>query len=163
MFMAAARWVKPRHYPKEGTRAVGTLWVRHAPASASVVRRAVFAALTDAGATADDSFEGALIASELVGNSIRHARPLPSGHLSVTWQIVDDEFTLAVTDGGGDRQVAVQHAEAWQTTGRGLAIVAAVADRWGVRSEEHGNTVWAARRLSLPCVTPNLRPAYAIG
>lgn len=125
---------------------MGRLWVRHAPESAALVRRTVTAALRDAAMSPEQAFEGALVASELVSNAVRHARALPSGHLLISWNIDSDSYTLAVTDGGSDRVIAPRHAQVTDTSGRGLAIVAEFCDAWGVSHAENGSTtVWASR------------------
>jgi hypothetical protein len=94
---------------------VTTLWVRHAPTSASIVRRRVRAALIRAGATEDEALDAALIASELVGNAVRHAPALPSGHLLVECRVKDGGYLITVTDGGGVRELTVKQSEAWDT------------------------------------------------
>ena len=41
-----------------------------------------------------------LVVSELVGNAVRHARPLADGTMQVAWGQADDAVDIAVTDGG---------------------------------------------------------------
>ena len=128
---------------------MATLLVRHTPASAALARRSVQSALLDSGASDDDAFDAALIASELVGNAVRHAAPLPSGHLAVEWLVERDGYRISVTDGGGQGRVSSRAAGAHETSGRGLAIVAALAQDWGVTSNAGSphTTVWARGRL----------------
>ena len=102
---------------------------------------------------ADDAFDAALIASELVANAVRHATPLPSGHLAVEWVLDSASYTISVTDGGSSTDVTVRAAAADDVSGRGLMIVAALAEDWGVSSttSERGaetTTVWARGRFS---------------
>jgi two-component sensor histidine kinase len=95
--------------------------------------------------------DAALIASELVGNAVRHAPALPSGHLAVQWRIEDGpSYVLAVTDGGGVHPFSIKQRDIWDTSGRGLTIVAAVADDWGVSTAEGSTTVWARRKFTAP-------------
>jgi two-component sensor histidine kinase len=95
--------------------------------------------------------DAALIASELVGNAVQHAPALPSGRLAVEWQIEDGpSYLIAVTDGGGVHPVTIKQANVRDTSGRGLAIVAAVADDWGVSLDEGSATVWARRKFTAP-------------
>jgi anti-sigma regulatory factor (Ser/Thr protein kinase) len=86
-----------------------------------------------------------LLVSELVGNAVRHARPLPGGVVCVAWEIARREVTLRVTDGGSSNghrpQASVAGPDA--VSGRGLAIVAALAARWGVEPARGGQSVWA--------------------
>jgi anti-sigma regulatory factor (Ser/Thr protein kinase) len=128
---------------------MATLLVRHTPASAALVRRSVQAALLDSGAGEEEAFDAALIASELIGNAVRHAAPLPSGHLAVEWLIERGGYRISVTDGGSQQRVSTRSAGSHETSGRGLAIVAALAQDWGVTSNAGSphTTVWARGRL----------------
>jgi anti-sigma regulatory factor (Ser/Thr protein kinase) len=119
---------------------------RHAPASAGEVRRQLAADLAHAGLPAAVIGDATLVASELVGNSVRYAAPLPGGVLDVTWGVDGDCVRLRVSDGGG-RSVPVRHdAGPEDVRGRGLAIVAALARDWGVELSRNGSgrasTVW---------------------
>jgi serine/threonine-protein kinase RsbW len=120
--------------------------VRHAPASAGEVRRQLGADLTGAGLPPAVVGDAALVVSELVGNSVRYARPLAGGWLQVSWVIDEDRLLLRVSDGGGP-SVPVRHeAGPEDVRGRGLAIVAALARDWGVEVARNGagpvSTVW---------------------
>jgi serine/threonine-protein kinase RsbW len=120
--------------------------VRHAPASAGEVRRQLSADLDGAGLPASVVSDATLVVSELVGNSVRYARPLPGGVLQVDWTIEADRIRLRVSDGGGS-SVPVRHdAGPEDIRGRGLTIVAALARDWGVEQSRNGagpmSTVW---------------------
>jgi anti-sigma regulatory factor (Ser/Thr protein kinase) len=79
-----------------------------------------------------------LLVSEVVTNSIRHA--LAGGWVSVARG--DGRVRVEVTDTGGGIPTPRQ-AEPHEPTGRGLAIVDALADRWGVNEPSgQGKTVW---------------------
>lgn len=81
-----------------------------------------------------------LIASELFTNAVLHG----GGDVDVTLSVAGDRVRLEVADGGG----AAVPSEARRptpdaVTGRGLAIVDALAQRWGNRSDRAGRTcVW---------------------
>jgi len=75
--------------------------VRHAPASAGRVRRQLGADLAGAGVPAAVISDATLVVSELVGNAVRYAAPLPGGVLEVTWALHPDHLRLRVCDGGG--------------------------------------------------------------
>ncbi|HJQ01982.1 MAG TPA: ATP-binding protein [Jatrophihabitans sp.] len=126
------------------------LIVRHTPSSASIVRREVQAAFLDAGASEEDAFDAALIASELVSNAVRHAAPLPSGQLAVEWLLDGDGYRISVTDGGSPHRIGSRVAGARDLSGRGLTIVAALAEDWGVSagSGPGQTTVWARGLLN---------------
>ncbi|MCW2542007.1 MAG: ATP-binding region ATPase domain protein [Frankiales bacterium] len=126
---------------------MGILWVRHTPASAALVRASLLAALAGTAIAGDDAFDASLIASELIGNAIRHAPPLPSGHLMVEWHIDQTRYTISVTDGGVRPDLATRQPSAWEPSGRGLAIIDALADEWGVEPTEIGTRVWASRTV----------------
>jgi serine/threonine-protein kinase RsbW len=120
--------------------------VRHAPASAGEIRRQLGADLADAGVPKTVIADATLVASELVGNAVRYAAPLPGGVLEVSWA-VDTEFVrLRVSDGGGPSVPARYDAGPEDVRGRGLAIVAALARDWGVEQARNGagpmSTVW---------------------
>lgn len=88
------------------------------------------------------------VLAELVGNAIRHAEPLPGGLVRVAWRLRPTAggvvVTVRVTDGGaraGGPMLRPAGAEA--VDGRGLRIVVALADRWGVDRDGLGQSVWA--------------------
>jgi anti-sigma regulatory factor (Ser/Thr protein kinase) len=126
---------------------VSTLWVQHASSSAAVARHSVLAAFDAAGLTTEQALDAALIASELVGNAVRHAAPLPSGQLALTWSVSPEGYRISVTDGGvpGPARPAIsaRQAAGHHTAGRGLQIVAELADDWGVAAHAGATTVWA--------------------
>jgi anti-sigma regulatory factor (Ser/Thr protein kinase) len=115
-----------------------------------VARRSVLAAFDAAGLTAEQALDAALIASELVGNAVRHAAPLPSGQLAVSWSRDPDGYRISVTDGGvpgtAGPQISARQAGSRDPGGRGLQIVAELSDDWGVAAEAGATTVWARTR-----------------
>jgi anti-sigma regulatory factor (Ser/Thr protein kinase) len=84
----------------------------------------------------------ALLVSELVTNSVRHAG-LASGD-PVSVQISDraDHMRLAVHDGGRGFTPSVQDPGPLALGGRGLVLVSALSDHWGVDCDAAGCTVW---------------------
>lgn len=83
------------------------------------------------------------VVAELVGNSIRHAGPLPGGVVRVAWRVRGSLIEVRVTDGGAQNIPAPRDAGPDDLDGRGLTIVAALADRWGVEHDGLGQCVWA--------------------
>jgi len=87
------------------------------------------------------------VLAELVGNSVRHARPLPGGVVRVAWRLrpSDDgpRIELGVTDGGAATGPRLRTAGLDAADGRGLHIVAGLATRWGVERDGMGQRVWA--------------------
>ncbi|MEN3307682.1 MAG: hypothetical protein V7603_3884 [Micromonosporaceae bacterium] len=95
------------------------------------------------------------IVAELVGNAIRHARPLPGDVIRVAWRVRaggrGEYLQVRVTDGGGDPQHPRQRSSSPDAVdGRGLAIVAALAVHWGVDRDGLGQSVWADLRRPAP-------------
>jgi putative methionine-R-sulfoxide reductase with GAF domain len=79
-----------------------------------------------------------LVVSELVTNSLRAGCDV----LSVDLLQADATVRLGVRDDARGMPT-IQHPGATETHGRGLLIVAAVADDWGVLPAEAGKEVWA--------------------
>jgi anti-sigma regulatory factor (Ser/Thr protein kinase) len=125
----------------------------HAAASAGVARRRLVADLRRRGVGAETIADAELVLTEMVGNAVRHARPLPGGELRADWDVRDHVLVLRVTDGGAStrptvqQQIDLDRVADRDTTGaergRGLAIVAAVASGWGSEREGRGLRTWA--------------------
>lgn len=90
-----------------------------------------------------------LAASELVTNAIRHART----SFELTVEVDDDIIDLRVFD-ADSRLPLLAGTDEDAVSGRGIQIVAAVADEWGAGTEERdgltGKTVWARFGLRNP-------------
>ncbi len=89
-----------------------------------------------------------LVVSELVGNAVRHARPLADGTMRVSWNRTETGVDIAVTDGGALTTPERVDAGVSDLAGRGLAIVESLACRWWVESTRSRTTVHAVLRLS---------------
>ncbi len=134
----------------------GTMRVVHDASSTSAVRCRLAADLRVQGIPADVVDDAALLISELLGNAVRYGRPLRSGDLQVQWDNDADHVLVAVSDGGGPSAVRPRQVGCDATSGRGLAIVDAIADDWGVRRDDVGCTVWA-RLQPITCDPVQLR------
>jgi anti-sigma regulatory factor (Ser/Thr protein kinase) len=121
--------------------------VAHTPSSAAAARREIGADLADLGLRADVVEDATLVVSELIGNAVRYGRPLPGNLLRVAWAVEPDCLVVKVTDGGSSQAPRFREAGPFDLRGRGLAIVDAVARKWGVDRHENGggpiSTVWA--------------------
>jgi serine/threonine-protein kinase RsbW len=118
-----------------------TMLVRHEPASASEVRRELALDLDLHGVCADAIDEVNLVASELIGNAVRHCGTSVSDPLGVNWTVGDDEILLSVEDDCSTMPV-VREVGTESTSGRGLKIVGALASDWGVELTTRGKRVW---------------------
>jgi serine/threonine-protein kinase RsbW len=130
-------------YPQRGD--ARGLRVTHTASSVPVARREF---LADIGSRLDATVtsEAAVVVSELLGNAIRHARPV-DGDILLRWQVRAGTVDIEVTDGGADGRADVrpQRPLAYATSGRGLRIVRSLAHEWGVTEDDEGRrTVWAA-------------------
>lgn len=79
----------------------------------------------------------ASLTSELVTNAVLHART----PFVVKVSVAANRIRVAVTD-GSDAPPALKQHEPTAATGRGLRIIEAIADRWGVEPLQSGKTVW---------------------
>jgi serine/threonine-protein kinase RsbW len=89
----------------------------------------------------------ALIASELATNSVRHA----ASAFEIRVEQLPDRILIEVED-DGEGDPVVRSPGLTDTSGRGLQIVQALADQWGVlaKAEPPGKTVWATIALGTP-------------
>ena len=86
-----------------------------------------------------------IIASELVTNAVLHGK----GSIELTLRHERGEVTVEVADGDArPATVRVPDIDEHSIGGKGLRIVASLADRWGTRLSHRGKTVWAAIRTT---------------
>jgi serine/threonine-protein kinase RsbW len=126
---------------------VVTLRVPAAPASVALVRARIGTDLDLVSVDPAVIEDVLLVASELVTNAIRHGEPLAGdggGEVTVAWQVDPQAIVVRVTDAGGASRPKVRHPSAREIGGRGLALVEAIASRWGVEDADDATTVWAA-------------------
>jgi anti-sigma regulatory factor (Ser/Thr protein kinase) len=128
---------------------MGAMLVRHEPASAAVVRHEIALDLDLHGVDEDALHDVTVVATELVGNAIRHgnANPDDPSAWTVAWSIGPDEILISVED-PNDAVPVVRHAAPDAPSGRGLAIVSALSSEWGVDPMETGKRVWAKVRIA---------------
>jgi anti-sigma regulatory factor (Ser/Thr protein kinase) len=119
------------------------------PTGVSAARRFVREALAGEDAEIVDAVE--LMTSELASNCVRHA----DSDFEVAIRC-RDPITIEVHDrGGGTPQVLSPPPD--QPSGRGLAIVQAMSDRWGVIPASEGKTVWFALAGTSTSTSPSSR------
>lgn len=101
------------------------------PRSARAVRRFVTEALT--GSTQPDDI--VLTASELASNVIRHA----DTPYTVRLELRENLVRLEISDGSS----IIPAVEDLTDSQRGLRIVTATSDKWGIERNDNGKTIWA--------------------
>jgi len=83
-----------------------------------------------------------LLITELIGNSINHAGLSTDDTITLRLQLRPSLIRAHVTDGGsGFTQPGFDESTAG-TSGRGLYLVDALADRWGAEPAPDGWLVW---------------------
>jgi anti-sigma regulatory factor (Ser/Thr protein kinase) len=110
--------------------------------SVGAARRFVIGTITDAPSDVRDSVS--LMVSELATNALVHA----ASGFDVTVDRGEHFVVVAVNDRGTGGNPVLQMPESDEPHGRGLQIVDALSDDWGIASTmEEGKTVWF--RMSL--------------
>lgn len=138
----------PRTGVDKEVRASSVVLLPHAPSSVAIARKRLCTDLQASGLHGEIVDDANVIVSELVSNALRHARPLPSGHVQVAWHRAGDGVELSVSDGGAMTEPRRGRPALSSLGGRGLGIVEALSDRWGVRHEDGHTTVWAIVRTA---------------
>ena len=119
-----------------------TMRLPFTPASVSVARQRLKSWLDENGSSREAVEDARVVISELVANSVRHARPLADGQIHVAWSLEDRGLQLSVTDGGSPTRPRTVHAPSSALAGRGMGIVGVLAQEWwtersGARSTVH--------------------------
>jgi len=112
-----------------------------APESAAHVREALASWLDHRGSASEVVDDARLVATELVGNAVRHASPLGNGTVLVRWQEEGSVLAMSVCDGGGVNEPQRVDASPDALGGRGLSIVEALASRWWTERNTDLHTV----------------------
>jgi anti-sigma regulatory factor (Ser/Thr protein kinase) len=102
--------------------------------------RQVVVALLDVWDLRELAADAELVVSELVTNAYRHAPGTDRFELEVIGRA--DGVWISLVDGSPTRPV-VHELSRDRVTGRGMALVAALADRWGADDLAGGKRIWA--------------------
>lgn len=123
----------------------------HSPRSAGRARALLRTQLTEWKVDTQVSDNAELLLSELMSNAIQHARNPLGRQIGVRVARYEGRLRVEVAD-ANLTEPRPRTATADDERGRGLAIVAALADRWGCCPRLHGigKAVWAELPLS-PC------------
>jgi anti-sigma regulatory factor (Ser/Thr protein kinase) len=111
------------------------------PEQIRTARRFLAAALA---AWPDTQAAAQLLVSEVVTNAIVHsASGDEGGSVEVRYGLDDHEVLVEVLDAGGATHPSRHgYPEAGAVSGRGLALVDALASSWGVHEHQTGRVVW---------------------
>ncbi len=119
-----------------GAGQVATWDLAAEPAAVAQARAHVTRQLADWGLE-ELEFTAELVVSELVTNAIRYGRP------PVKLRLIHDRTLLCEVCDAGGTTPHLRRARVFDEGGRGLLLVAQLADHWGTRRSRRGKTVWA--------------------
>ncbi|MEU7107389.1 ATP-binding protein [Streptomyces sp. NPDC046215] len=128
--------------------------VPHGPSAVGQARHRMREDLRISGVSDSVIDDAVLILSELLSNAYRHGRPLSpengdrdaekDGGIRVAWRVdKHGRLTVEVTDGGGPTRPLPATPSVTARGGRGLNIINALSQDWGVRDARGEVTVWA--------------------
>lgn len=120
-----------------------TVRVPFAASSVATARQQLKAWMREQGFDRDVVEDGRVVISELVGNSVRHAQPLPDGTILISWGRDGGGVRLSVTDGGSSSVPRAVKAPASALSGRGMAIVEALVTDWWAEQTRTRSTIHA--------------------
>lgn len=111
---------------------------RHIPDARAHVRQTLAAWGLNEGL----AYDVTLSADELMTNAIKHTQ-LTLNQIEVTVSIQGGALLLEVSDHDRDKIPVLHIADDDEETGRGLFLVARLADEWGTRHRTYTKCVWA--------------------
>ncbi|HEY3603597.1 MAG TPA: ATP-binding protein [Sporichthyaceae bacterium] len=131
----------------------GTLALPHSHASVRLARARLATDLLSRDLPARVVQDALLVLTEILTNAIRHAPPLPSGLVRMSWELCADSVRIEITDGGSPEWLGqalasggpgkVPRRASLAPGGRGMLIIDALCPEWGIRPSTEGKTVWA--------------------
>jgi PAS domain S-box-containing protein len=92
----------------------------------------------------ETTFATELIASELVTNAIRYAKP------PVRLRLIRSHVLTCEVSDGSSTSPRLHHARITDEGGRGLLLAARLSERWGTRYTDDGKTVWVEQSIPEP-------------
>jgi anti-sigma regulatory factor (Ser/Thr protein kinase) len=119
-----------------------------AASSVAVARQKLRTWMREQGVPRETIEDGRIVISELVANSVRHAQPLSDGTILITWGRDRKGIHLSVSDGGSSSRPRTVRASASAVSGRGMAIVEALAMDWWVEQTGSRSTIHAVLAAS---------------
>ncbi|MEH0552064.1 MULTISPECIES: ATP-binding SpoIIE family protein phosphatase [unclassified Streptomyces] len=119
-----------------GARQVATWDLDADPAAVARARSDVSRQLGEWGLE-ELAFTAELVVSELATNAIRYGRP------PIRLRLIHDRGLLCEVSDGSNTTPHLRRARVSDEGGRGLLLVAQLAEHWGTRHARRGKTVWA--------------------
>ncbi|MEU2080951.1 SpoIIE family protein phosphatase [Streptomyces albus] len=111
------------------------------PEAVAPVRAACVRQMTAWG-LGETAFTVELILSELITNAVRHGAP------PVTVRLLRDRYLTCEVSDASSTAPHLRRATSADEGGRGLFLIAQLAQHWGTRYGPHGKTIWAELPLS---------------
>lgn len=130
-------------HPAQAEHAAVTVRVPFAASSVAVARQQLRSWMRAQGCSREAIEDGRVVLSELVANSVRHAQPLSDGTILVSWCREGGDLRISVTDGGSTSRPHTVNAGSSALSGRGMAIVEALAGQWWFEQTRTRSTVHA--------------------
>ncbi|MFF9038347.1 SpoIIE family protein phosphatase [Streptomyces sp. NPDC014892] len=130
-----------------GATQVATWELEAEPAAVARARAYVTRQLAAWGLT-ELEFTAELVVSELVTNAIRYGRP------PVRLRLIHDRTLICEVSDSGGTTPHLRRARGYDEGGRGLLLVAQLAEHWGTRRARQGKTVWAELHDSADLALP---------
>ncbi|MFD3555142.1 SpoIIE family protein phosphatase [Streptomyces goshikiensis] len=129
--------IRTRPFPADR---VGVWQLPDDPTVVATARRLVRDRLAAWGVERETAYDTELIVSELVTNAVRYGRP------PLELRVINDRaLTCEVRDGSASTP-RLRHASVVDEGGRGLFIVAQLAQAWGTRYTPEGKIIWTEQR-----------------
>jgi anti-sigma regulatory factor (Ser/Thr protein kinase) len=120
---------------------IATWHLDHHPKAVATARTHAHHQLTLWGADEETTYTTEMIVSELVTNAIRYGTP------PLRLQLIKDRTLTCEVHDSNPIAPRLRHAKTIDEGGRGLFIIAQLAQHWGVRYSLDGKTVWAEQTL----------------
>ncbi|MGJ5752364.1 PAS domain S-box-containing protein [Streptomyces puniciscabiei] len=120
----------------------------HHPKAVATARTQTQDQLTRWGVDDETAYTTEIIVSELVTNAIRYGTP------PVRLRLIKDRTLTCEVRDSNSLAPRLRHAKTIDEGGRGLFIIAQLAQNWGVRYSLDGKTIWAEQTLP-PSTSPS--------
>ncbi|MFD5536853.1 SpoIIE family protein phosphatase [Streptomyces sp. NPDC127079] len=120
---------------------VAAWYLDHHPQAVAAARAHIRHQLILWGLDEETAYTTEMIVSELVTNAVRYGTP------PVQLQLIKDRTLTCEVHDSNSLAPRLRHAKTIDEGGRGLFIIAQLAQNWGVRYTLDGKTVWAEQTL----------------